>query len=178
LEFVVCTPLFGALIAFSTACIISGLFFAGVDAAPPEKVFPTVGSIQRWVGLVVLICAVVFFLGSPLGTTISVWSGALLADFFLMWWALADLNKTGNDAKPIAWLCLLPGAVGLVLFGVTSQMMVVVPGFEGFFRDLAILLYVAAVACLMFFIGIRWAKGSPTRVGAWLFVVTGAIVGT
>lgn len=175
MDFVACSPLFAAVIAFSTGVIISGLFFAGVDAKPPEKVASSIASIQRWVGLLILASMVIYFIGSPLGVNLSVWAGTLCADFFLLWWSCSYVIKEGTDLKPIAWIMLLPGAVVLILYAITSQMLMVIPGFAGIMRDFTILLWVAAVGCLFSFIGIRWSKIRLNMISGWLFVVVGVI---
>lgn len=181
---------FLGVFVFSVGCLVSGMMFAGIDAAPADKVGLTVTIIQKWVGIGLLISAVPLFLAAPKGMApgVAVWFGTLLAYFGILWIWLSETLSKGGDLKPIGIMLLFTSVICFAYVVMTANFvrefdkaLAAVGGYKLFgnagytgnmFGDVFILMLMAGIACLSAFIGIRFQAKLLKYVG-YMFVIIG-----
>lgn len=177
---------FIGFLVFTLGCLVSGLMFAGVDVEPEDKVRLSVTIIQKWVGIALLVSAFLVLLGSsadsvPGGTGVSFWFGTILAYFGVLWLVLSGCLSKGGDLKPIGIMFIFT-AVILVVYAVTTVKFIDkfgLPFFgsaeagygSGLFGDVFVLWIIAAIACAVAFLAIRFMPKLLKTVGFMFFGV-------
>ncbi len=155
-----------AFMVFSGAIIVLGLFLAGVHVMPePEKAVATVSVVCKVAGIGELIGAVLLLTFSPLGEPVSLFLGTLIGFFGLLFLITAWVLEKGGDLRPFGTYLLFV-AVALIIYGSFAGM---VPGMG----ELAALLFLVAVACILSCVGTWGWSPAMGKLGGWLLVIVG-----
>jgi hypothetical protein len=182
------------IFVFTVGCLVAGMFFAGIDATPPDKVGITVTIIAKFVGVGLILSAIPMFLSSPymlakiagtelvdvrMSPGVALWFGTLLAYFGILWLWLSETLSKGGDLKPIGIMLLFSSLI-LFAYAVMSPKFADMLGMKLFgtgylgqmFGDVFILTILAGIACLLAFIGIRF-RPALVKYAGYMFVIVG-----
>ena len=181
---VMADPTWFGTLCFAAVAILLGLFFAGVDTDPIEKVVISIATMTKMLGTGVLISGILILLGSPVAThaliggaaapnPTAMWVGTLLAFFGIFDITTGTVMEKGGDNKPLSTLIAI-AFVFIVAYAFMCFKGMALPGDAGeLMKDFFVVLIIIGVGCLLAFLGLRGIPAIAGKIGGWFFVATG-----
>nr|HID59135.1 hypothetical protein [Desulfobacterales bacterium] len=155
------------VLAFGVSCLVSGLFFMGVDTDPPESTTKTVALTQIMCGVTLFIVTILFLLGSkPVNATFAMWAACIFGFFAYVWILLGWTLLRGGDLKPLSSFLIYTCVVCIVYM---------IHSFQLKATSFGILFIFATIGTFLAWIGIRGWWGQGVKLAGVAFFILGFI---
>ncbi len=154
------------LLIFGVTCFLTGLFFMGIDAEPPEKVGISLAIFQMFAGVTILIiCTSIILFGSPVANpTFSMWVSTIFGYFGFLWIVLAYHGFKGADLKPFSTFLLVTAVICAIWAYMSLKLGI---------ADFVFLFVLVVIACVLGFLGIRGMPAQAAKIAGFFFAIIG-----
>lgn len=166
-----------AIFVYGAAWIIFGMFFAGLDAKPEDKVAISMSITLKWASVFLTLGAFFLFFNAwgvhesePAVATILAWIGVFVGVWAAIVFIFAVVGEKGGDFKPLAWLCLIAFFLDLPFLLTAPTALAWFPNFK---RDFMVIVGIELPTLILFWLGIRFAPKLLRLAGA-LAIIIGA----